>query len=570
MPPTEHDLDQTDELPVLHPIESSDSPAATTAAAETVGAEDVLRRSLDLAHAEAGELSATGNSLQRALAFAHAEIAELGERLSLREREVAELHERSSAGERERAELDARLRSREGELAGLVERLSRRELDWTELEGRLRVREREIAALESAARAAADERAAAPPPAPASSPAEADLAAQLREAQARCTRYLEALQSREWQRGVFEERVRALEDELEPLRRAVQDFEPERARLRATVESLTGQLAAQVAAAAAAAPPAVSADSANDGGAARAHTAAREAELDVERVARLAAERGTRAGDALREEQLARITELEAFVVSVSRALQAQTEAAHAANAQIATHERAAADLRARISQLEASLLAAQRSAAEHARTQGHDDVRAAASGAELAQLAARLEHAEREGRAATAAAAAEVETLHSRHHQLVLQLERTRGALEERDLQIRRLERNLSRRYAGSPGEAERSAEASGESPSAIAWAALVPLDGSALCLLERGRRTRIGRAPDNDVCIQDSSVSRHHAIVVCGPTGTFIQDLDSVNGVGVNGRRIHHERLNEGDFVTLGTMRFRFKSEARSAVQG
>jgi chromosome segregation ATPase len=554
VPPTDEDLEQTDRLPVLEPVASAD-PAARSSAATPDG-EDALRRSPDLAHAEAGELGATASSLRRALAFAHTEIAELSERLSQREREFADLNERSSVAERESAELNERSRVAERELAELNERLG--------------LREREIAVLEGAVRVAADERAAAPPPRPAAVPVEADLAAQLRDAQARCTRYLEALQSREWQRGVFEERVRALEDELEPLRRAAQEFEPELARLTASVEALTGRLAAQVAVAQAAAPPPDAADGAYESGAWRANAAAREAELEVERAARFAAERATRISEAAREQQVARITELEAFVVSVNRALQAQTETVNGANERVAGHERVAAELRARISQLEESVLAAQHSADRRARTPSRDDLGSTASGAQIADLAARLEHAEREGHAAAAAAAAEVESLHSRHHQLVLQLERTRGALEERDLQIRRLERNLSRRYAGGPGDSDRSADPIVEGPPATGCAALVPLDGSAPRLLERGRRTRIGRAPDNDICIEDSSVSRHHAIVVSGPNGTFIEDLDSVNGVGVNGRRIRHERLNEGDFVTLGTMRFRFKAEARSAAQG
>jgi transcriptional regulator with GAF, ATPase, and Fis domain len=47
----------------------------------------------------------------------------------------------------------------------------------------------------------------------------------------------------------------------------------------------------------------------------------------------------------------------------------------------------------------------------------------------------------------------------------------------------------------------------------------------------LVRGTRLRIGRAPDNDVCIDDPSVSRYHAVLNVGPA-LSIEDLGSSNG--------------------------------------
>lgn len=64
----------------------------------------------------------------------------------------------------------------------------------------------------------------------------------------------------------------------------------------------------------------------------------------------------------------------------------------------------------------------------------------------------------------------------------------------------------------------------------------------------------TTIGRAPKNDVRIRDASVSREHAKIVFTERGFAIYDLGSENGVWVNGERVKHTVLSEGDVVELG----------------
>ncbi len=97
---------------------------------------------------------------------------------------------------------------------------------------------------------------------------------------------------------------------------------------------------------------------------------------------------------------------------------------------------------------------------------------------------------------------------------------------------------------------------------------AALYPLSGAAPFELRDGARTRIGRATDNEICLEDSSVSRHHAVIVSTTSGTFIEDLKSVNGIGVNGKRVRNARLADGDILTIGTLRMRFAFAARSVA--
>ncbi len=62
------------------------------------------------------------------------------------------------------------------------------------------------------------------------------------------------------------------------------------------------------------------------------------------------------------------------------------------------------------------------------------------------------------------------------------------------------------------------------------------------------------IGRAPDNDVVIDDGRVSRHHARLVARGGGLVYTDLDSSNGSVVGGVRVREVALGEGDRIELG----------------
>lgn len=88
-----------------------------------------------------------------------------------------------------------------------------------------------------------------------------------------------------------------------------------------------------------------------------------------------------------------------------------------------------------------------------------------------------------------------------------------------------------------------------------------LVRTDGDAEVVHVLGRRTTIGRTPDNDIRLDANFVSRHHAVVLAGPRHTVIEDLNSTNGVLVNGRRVTRTVLNEGDTVSIGPCEFRFQ---------
>ena len=73
-------------------------------------------------------------------------------------------------------------------------------------------------------------------------------------------------------------------------------------------------------------------------------------------------------------------------------------------------------------------------------------------------------------------------------------------------------------------------------------------------------GSKTTIGRTADNDLQIDAQYISRHHAIILAGRTHTIIEDLNSTNGVIVNGRRVQRQTLKDGDIVLIGKAPFRF----------
>jgi hypothetical protein len=80
----------------------------------------------------------------------------------------------------------------------------------------------------------------------------------------------------------------------------------------------------------------------------------------------------------------------------------------------------------------------------------------------------------------------------------------------------------------------------------------------------IPQGDRTTIGRSPDNDIFLDDVTVSRKHAVVLQSGGSLRIEDLGSLNGTFVNRRRIDAAtRLESGDEVQIGKYRLSFISK-------
>ena len=72
------------------------------------------------------------------------------------------------------------------------------------------------------------------------------------------------------------------------------------------------------------------------------------------------------------------------------------------------------------------------------------------------------------------------------------------------------------------------------------------------------RNGDSTIGRSLDNDIVLRDDSVSRHHASIRVDVNGTaiFIEDLRSVNGLHIGGRRVKRAILPRDVLFCLGTV--------------
>jgi len=73
-------------------------------------------------------------------------------------------------------------------------------------------------------------------------------------------------------------------------------------------------------------------------------------------------------------------------------------------------------------------------------------------------------------------------------------------------------------------------------------------------------GARVRVGRGRSNDLVMDDASVSRDHAELVSAGGGWKVRDLESTNGVSVNGVKVLERQLELGDTVAFGTASVRF----------
>ena len=73
-------------------------------------------------------------------------------------------------------------------------------------------------------------------------------------------------------------------------------------------------------------------------------------------------------------------------------------------------------------------------------------------------------------------------------------------------------------------------------------------------------GPLTRIGRTSENQVNLDDTSVSRTHAEILLTPEGYRIRNLSTVNGTFVNGDQVTEHLLQDGDRVLVGSKSFRF----------
>lgn len=79
--------------------------------------------------------------------------------------------------------------------------------------------------------------------------------------------------------------------------------------------------------------------------------------------------------------------------------------------------------------------------------------------------------------------------------------------------------------------------------------------LDGDMAPVSAEPAQLRIGRSPDNDICLNDDMVSRYHASLFQQADGSWrLKDLSSKNGTFRNGQRITSTEVSLDDQISMG----------------
>jgi septal ring factor EnvC (AmiA/AmiB activator) len=396
--------------------------------------------------------------------------------------------------------------------------------------------------------------------------------------------HLEHLRTREWRRGFDQNLFRELDAKVDAAQEDRGVLQSERDQLRRQVAEIEGKLATRDDAVAKLKAAAVDDEAQRAKHELKVHQVEGARTELMQQIAALQAERNRLS------------VELATRDAAVAEALAARTSDAQHGKDLLAAAEKTHAELSAQIERLQSE-------------AQTQED--------EMAVLVAHLREARRPMEPIQAeikrltddldAKTLMLEHLNEENRNLRAALERTRGALEEREFLIRRLERSESNNAnvlgriqtsierlgspggggngsgstsgggsssSGSGGSSSSSSGGSGSSSSGNAavpvecTAELVRVDGQHKTAHMLSRRSRIGRAPGCEIQIESSSVSRHHALVHVSSRDVIIEDLNSTNGVLVNGRKVTRQPLNDGDLLTIGDAQFRMSLKVAPRV--
>jgi HD-GYP domain-containing protein (c-di-GMP phosphodiesterase class II) len=85
-------------------------------------------------------------------------------------------------------------------------------------------------------------------------------------------------------------------------------------------------------------------------------------------------------------------------------------------------------------------------------------------------------------------------------------------------------------------------------------------------LCLSDDLLPLSIGRDKTNKLPLNNSAVSRYHAVITSTGGNFFIEDFDSTNGTFLNGRQIIKDRINPGDAIRIANVSISVEAEPNS----
>lgn len=78
----------------------------------------------------------------------------------------------------------------------------------------------------------------------------------------------------------------------------------------------------------------------------------------------------------------------------------------------------------------------------------------------------------------------------------------------------------------------------------------------------LGKKKLTKIGKKNDNDIVINDKTVSRYHMEIEATADSYLLKDLNSTNGTSINGIRVKEAFLSPGDVITVGNTKIEYQA--------
>lgn len=94
-------------------------------------------------------------------------------------------------------------------------------------------------------------------------------------------------------------------------------------------------------------------------------------------------------------------------------------------------------------------------------------------------------------------------------------------------------------------------------------------PDAGTRINLGEPPSRLSIGRGSEADLVLSDVDVSRMHVEIVRDVDATVARDLESKNGIEVNGKPLRERRLRHGDVLRIGSTSLLYQDPAERALK-
>ncbi len=77
------------------------------------------------------------------------------------------------------------------------------------------------------------------------------------------------------------------------------------------------------------------------------------------------------------------------------------------------------------------------------------------------------------------------------------------------------------------------------------------------------------IGRAPDNEISIENLAVSRRHIVIRCVEGRYYVEDNNSANGSYVNGVKVSKTEIQDKDIITVGKHKLHFYNQQMAVPQ-